>query len=48
MTPKPWFYLELLGGRLLQNNDGSAGIGIPFGLIMIAQKVPDHAPPFWP
>ncbi|WP_406230110.1 VOC family protein [Nocardia sp. NBC_01009] len=42
------FYIELLGGRLLWNNDGSAGIRIPSGLTMIAQKVADYTAPSWP
>jgi hypothetical protein len=42
------FYLHLLGGRLLWNNRSSAGIRIPSGLALIAQRVEPYVAPAWP
>lgn len=42
------FYLRLLGGHLLWNNETSAGIRIPSGLTLIAQRVEPYIAPVWP
>lgn len=42
------FYLHLLGGRIMWNNATSAGIRLPSGLTLIAQRVEPYVSPTWP
>ncbi|MEC3915967.1 VOC family protein [Nocardia sp. CDC160] len=42
------FYKDLLGGQMVWNNERSAGIRLPSGLTIIAQKVTGYTPPPWP
>lgn len=42
------FYLKLLGGHILWNNQESAGIRIPCGLTLIMQRVTRYVAPVWP
>ncbi|MEV0294792.1 VOC family protein [Nocardia sp. NPDC050710] len=41
------FYLNLLGGRLLWNEQESAGVCVPSGLTVVAQRVAGYVPPAW-
>jgi hypothetical protein len=41
------FYRDLLGGERAWVSPGSVGVRVP-GLLLIAQRVADYAPPVWP
>jgi hypothetical protein len=42
------FYRELLDGELVWSKPGSAGVKVRGGAVLVAQRVPDYAPPQWP
>ena len=41
------FYLELLGGQVLWQSAGSAGLRVP-GVVLVMQRVAEYRPPAWP
>ncbi len=41
------FYLDLLGGELLWQNEDSAGVRVR-GATVVAQRVTPYVPPVWP
>ncbi|MDJ0426209.1 VOC family protein [Rhodococcus fascians] len=42
------FYLALLGGEVLWDNDESAAVQTMSGVRIVAQKVESYRPPVWP
>ncbi len=42
------FHVALLGGEMLWNSDGSAGVRIGASIVLVSQRVADYVPPAWP
>ena len=42
------FYLALLGGRRLWDDDQASGMRTAEGLVLVAQKIDEYSPPEWP
>lgn len=42
------FSIALLGGEMLWNTDGSAGVRVGASIVLVPQRVADYVPPAWP
>lgn len=42
------FYAALLGGTVVWQNEQSAGVRVPGGVLLVAQRAADYAPSPWP